>query len=767
MSRTSWLLACSWLWLWPLPPLRAAAPPTPGADTAPPSPASPAQTAPAHRLPGLSDLESIALDLPLYRVPESVYRVDAGDLSELHTPELSEALAQRVPGVVRNPVQGNPFQEDLIYRGFQVTPLLGAPIGLSAYLDGARINEGFGDTLNWDLVPEGALETAEVVSGPDALFGRNSLGGSLFLRTKTGFSFDGWSLEAQTGTEDRYALEAEHGGSRGTLAWYLHADWLDEDGWRRRTRSELRRVFGKLSYEGERREVHLSYRGALNDLTGNGLVPERVLDLNRGEVYTFPDDTRNTAHHLSLRGRHQLGDATWLRSLLFVRDYDRWTRNGDVELECDGEAEGLGDLLPARCRDAGGELLPEGEERSTETASLSWGARVALRGKRAWFGIDHAWVFGMSYESNRTRFEQLEADAELFAEGRAFGTRREDPLELLTAVRTRQHAVGIFGRDAVALTPTLSATLGARFDYVKIRLRDRTGFAENDDLNGSHGFHRFTGGAGLTYAPSPDLVFFASYREGWRAPTPAELSCADPGAPCNLPVAFVADPPLDEVVVGTAELGVRGELTRLSIRWSTAFYHSLTRDELLFVQSEVGGGGFFRNVERTRRMGFELQAVGARGPVRWSLNYAWTDARYESFATLASPVAAAGVRVEPGHRLPAVPAHALTGSFNIDLAPWWELGFDGHYTAGQFLRGDDANRLAKTPSYATLDLRSQWTLPGGFALWVRVTNLLDSEHEIGGARNFNAFAQPTVREERFLAPGAPRRFWVGLRWESR
>ena len=232
-----------------------------------------------------------------------------------------------------------------------------------------------------------------------------------------------------------------------------------------------------------------------------------------------------------------------------------------------------------------------------------------------------------------------------------------------------------------------------------------------------------------------------------------------------MPNAFVADPPLDEVKVGSFEFGGRGQVRPIDTRWSAAFYHSKVRDDLLFVQSEVGGGGFFRNVEQTRRMGVELQLAGARGPARWLLNYAWTDARYDSFETLASPVDAAGIRIDPGDRIPGIPEHVVGTSLDWDLFRWWTLGLDARYQSGQFLRGDDNNQQAKTASFATLDLRSTWRLPQGFELWVRTTNVLDRKTEIGGARNFNAFATPEVREERFLAPGEPRRIWVGLRWQ--
>ena len=740
----------------------AQGPPPPPADASPASRDAAAKTAPPSN--AVHPAESIALELPLAQVPEAVYRLDSADIRELQTPEITETLELRVPGVQRNPLQENPFQQDLLYRGFLATPLLGAPIGLSAQVDGVRINEAFGDTVNWDLIPESAIAVTEVVAGPDAIFGRNTLGGSIDVRTKDGFSYDRATLGGHGGSNERKAVSGEFGGNRESFAWYLNGDWLDEDSWRRRTESELRRFFGKGSYRDENTEVDLVYQFARNDLVGNGLVPRSILSREWDEIYTFPDKTRNELNHSWIRVSSAPTDHGSLRAQLFIRDYERKTRNGDVELECEDPAGGEIDVVPGLCAAAGGELEPAGEDRKTNTQSLSAGGHLEYALDIAPYRIPNHLIFGTSFDTSYTRFKQSEARADLFPEGLAHGTEPVEPFELDTDVKSQQRNAGVFVRDAVQLTPELSLTAAARFDYIWLRLRDKSGLPENDDLNGTHNFHRFTGGGGLTYSPAEFLVLFASYREGWRAPTPAELTCADPDDPCNLPNAFVADPPLDPVKVGSVEAGFRAELRPFGTRASTAFYHSTLRDDILFVQSEVGGGGFFTNVSKTRRMGVEVQLVGARGPVRGHLHYGWTDARYESSETLASPVDPAGIPVDSGDRIPGIPEHALVASLDWSVFPWWELGIDTRWVSGQYLRGDDNNQFAKTPSFTKVNLRSRLQLPAGFSLWARVTNLLDKKARIGGARNFNAFADP-IGIERFVAPGPRRQYWVGLTWE--
>ncbi|MGH8549355.1 MAG: TonB-dependent receptor domain-containing protein [Methylococcales bacterium] len=89
-------------------------------------------------------------------------------------------------------------------------------------------------------------------------------------------------------------------------------------------------------------------------------------------------------------------------------------------------------------------------------------------------------------------------------------------------------------------------------------------------LNGDHSFNRLNPSAGLTFNPltafdlqtSPkELTVYGNYAEGFRAPTPIELSCADPNAPCSLPNSFTSDPPLKPVVSKTFEAGLRGKLS--------------------------------------------------------------------------------------------------------------------------------------------------------------------------------------------------------------
>ncbi len=147
------------------------------------------------------------LGVPAAQVPANVQAVTGAEIMRQHPLNLPEFMSQRLSGVSVNENQGNPFQPDLTYRGFAASPLLGTPQGISVYQDGVRINEPFGDTVNWDLIPTSAISTINLIPGSNPLFGLNTLGGALSIRTKSGAQYPGAAAALQGGSFGRHAAE--------------------------------------------------------------------------------------------------------------------------------------------------------------------------------------------------------------------------------------------------------------------------------------------------------------------------------------------------------------------------------------------------------------------------------------------------------------------------------------------------------------------------------------------------------------------------------
>ncbi|TLY80702.1 MAG: Plug domain-containing protein [Gammaproteobacteria bacterium] len=163
---------------------RAADPP---ASTQAPAPA--ANPATAQELPQvvvIANAPLSGLGLPANEIPANVQTADSRQMQRQQSLDLADYLNAGFSGVSASGSAANPFQMDVNYHGFTASPLLGTPEGLSVYVDGVRVNESFGDTVNWDLIPQAAISTVTLMSGSNPVFGLNTLGGALLLRTKSG-----------------------------------------------------------------------------------------------------------------------------------------------------------------------------------------------------------------------------------------------------------------------------------------------------------------------------------------------------------------------------------------------------------------------------------------------------------------------------------------------------------------------------------------------------------------------------------------------------
>jgi iron complex outermembrane receptor protein len=465
----------------------------------------------------------------------------------------------------------------------------------------------------------------------------------------------------------------------------------------------------------------------------------------------------------------------------FYRNYQRETLNGDAEVNCvDDSTDAQAFTASGRplhlglCRgsavglfDADGnplagnlELEAEGHDRITKTRTQDWGVTLQLQHQAKIFDRNNRLTVGVAYDGHATRFTQSEAPSDFVRQGNSVGTVRTGNFEAEVDVKTGQQNVGVYLADTFEILPQLGITLGGRFQHVSINIRDRSG--GNPDLDGDHNFDHVSPMVGFTYQPITNLTTFFSYSEGFRAPTPAELTCADADAPCRLPNAFVADPPLDPVVARTYEFGLRGKLPLGdAFLWSLSFFRTDLQDDILFIVAETGGAGFFQNVAKTRRQGIEAGLQGRWKRIGYFLNYAYVDATYQSNETLASITDPRGVRVKAGDHIPGIPAQNLKAGAEVEILKDFFAGANVIHVSGSYLRGDDSNDQPKLDGYTTLNLSFRYFPIKQVELWGRVDNVTNARYSTAGALNFNAFADP-VAVERFVAPGAPIAGWGGI-----
>jgi len=757
-----------------------------GAQLAAPALAADVET-PAVEVVGISPVKG--LEQPRNEIPSHVQSLDAKALARDSQMPLPELLGNRLSGINVNEIQGNPYQADVNFRGFTASPLLGTPQGLSVYQDGVRINEPFGDTVNWDLVPRAAVVSIDLIPGSNPLFGLNTLGGALSIGTKNGLSHPGAAVEASAGSFGRREVAAEIGGKPGEVGLYAAAAVFGEDGWRDFSPSRVAQVFAKLSQRRGALEWDLSYTHADTDLTGNGLLPDSMLQARRASIFTQPDNTRHRLDMLNLGASYWLDDKARVGATAYRRDSRARTLNADANDDFEGGAnDGSGGAN-------GGAGFNTGTAANNRTATAQQGWGGALQ----WSHIDddnHV-AFGTSFDYSQSSFQQT---TELGVFDRQRGVISGGAGEVLNNRLSGQTSSwSLFASDNYKPLPELAITASLRYNRTHVKTKDElTAVAPN--LDGDYVYTQLNPALGASWSLAPSLTLFANAAQGNRAPSPIELGCADRANPCSLPNAMQADPFLKQVVTQTLEAGARGQAGRW--RWNATAFRADNRDDILFVGTSTSAG-YFTNFGRTRRAGLELGTAVELGKLELRADYGLVAATYQSAACVraennstrgqTAACTAAGqndeILIQAGNRIPGIPLHSLKLGAAWRAGAQWTLNVDLMAFSSQYLRGNDNNAhrsgsysdllgggprsflgAGTASGYAVLNLGAQIKLDRRWQLTARLNNVFDKRYATAGALAENPFSGSVFqansdnwRRESFFAPGAPRSLFVSAR----
>ncbi len=270
------------------------------------------------------------LGLTKEEIPGNVQSISAKEIKESHSLSITDLMNRKLQSVTVNDYQGNPFQMDVQYRGFTAGPQIGTPQGLSVFFDGIRVNEPFGDVVNWDMIPMNALAGVDVFPGSNPIFGLNTLGGAFTLKTKDGFNNAGFDADVLTGSFGRKQLQVEGGLNNGSIGLFAAGNFFLEDGWRVNSPSKVNQFFGKASYRGDKLDLNLSTLIVGTDLTGNGLLPSEEYARDRNSVFTSPDTTKNRLQQFQLSGSYFVNDNFTITGQIYRRNSDRKQVGADV-----------------------------------------------------------------------------------------------------------------------------------------------------------------------------------------------------------------------------------------------------------------------------------------------------------------------------------------------------------------------------------------------------------------------------------------------------
>jgi outer membrane receptor protein involved in Fe transport len=546
------------------------------------------------------------------------------------------------------------------------------------------------------LIPLNAIERFDVFPGSNPLFGLNTLGGALSLRTRNGFSSPGIEASALGGSFGRRQIQTAVGENNGRFAGFAALHYFDEDGWRDESPSTVKQFFARADWRGDSHVLGAKVLLADNRLIGNGLVPEELFRIRPETVLTAPDRSQNKLRQFAIDGAYDATDVLNITAQIYRRLSDRDGLNGDAyegfdELSTEHDYVDINGVRYAR----NGAIQNNGAGGVTSGTGIVDGSPIGLLTTTALGQTTNGGALQSNWNLPRHKFM---LGASLDRSQAAY--RMSQRLGLIDAAHTVYLAPGdiaaqyyaashdIPGNDFHGTGTTYSAylnetwsmldnfhlTLAGRYNQTKVasdlRVRADTGDlhelrANNSDLDRkltelihtaeTYRYSSFNPQIGLNWLPIPSLNLFGNVSRGARVPSVVELGCAFDSTPvditvgnvpataprsllgpgCSLPTTLSGDPYLPQIRSKSGEVGARGTLWK-QWDWNASLYRTDLKNDLYFVG--VGDGkSYFDTIGKTRRQGLEAGFKGRVGIVDLRLGYSYTEATFQSTFYTLSP----------------------------------------------------------------------------------------------------------------------------------
>ena len=742
---------------------------------------------PAKAIEELSEIEVVGtsllpgLEIEEEKLPYEVRSFGSENIGNETSLGITDVLNQSVPGVFTNEVQGSPYQGDVTFRGFRASSILGAAQGLSVYIDGIRINEPFGDVVNWDMIPEFALDNVSLIPGSNPMYGLNTLGGALSLTTKSGLSHPGKVARISFGSFNRKKIDVSIGGEFADGDggnYFLSASHFDESGWRDYSDGKVSNIFGKAAKNTDFGSVGVMAYFGDSDLLGNGLLPSTnygveddvgeiqeggLYEARREAVYSHPDQTKNEVGLVSLNFQNFIDDETQINGLIYSR-YGRQKRlGGDVEAEFEADEN---------------EWEFEGEFNNSKTRQNGSGLGLNL----SKILDNHQITAGLTFDQSTVSYRATETeDCEVNAIRKVICD-DDSETEDSAKVSGNSKTYSLFASDTAEVADRIYVTGSLRYNHTKVSNTLSTPNEVTEELEAqpkeTFKYTKLNPAIGVSAKLDNGVNVFANASQGNRVPTVIELGCADRDNPCLLPTGLQADPYLEQVTSRTYEIGARGRIGQgFGI---VSVYNTDNKDDIIFVSTDVNSGeGFFTNFGKTRNQGVDLQIVQEFDNVRLTGTYSYLEATYEENGLLFGE---RSVQARPGMRIPGIPENVFrlgvdwtpqdTLKIGVTLIATSDLVTQGNEDG--LIGGDDdvVARDASVDGYQLVNLNMRYEQSNNLTIFARITNVFDEKYETYGAMAESVFTRngsfvdddegPTVN--RFVAPGAPRGIFVGLNY---
>ncbi|HEV7838010.1 MAG TPA: TonB-dependent receptor [Gemmatimonadaceae bacterium] len=634
------------------------------------------------------------------QIPGAVAMVDGPQIRATRQANLKDVL-QFVPGVYIQPRFGAADESQISIRGSGLRDNFHAR-GVNLLVNGMpyRNADGFTDFESLELL---TTEAIEVYKGGNALrYGGSTLGGAINLDTKTGYSASPASLFAQGGSFGFYKTQLESGDSRGGADYYASYARTSMDGYRQWSAQQRDRINLHGGYQfSSNTDARVFYFFAHVKEELPGALTRAVFESDPRAA--DPGNVSNrwgrdyNLHHVGLQLRTQLSPTQRLEISPYMqyRDIDH----------------PIFEVISQISHDYGAEV------RYENTAALG-----ALA-NRLTVGVQPAYESLLNHQ---------------------FVNNKGEHGALTKNQRDQAKSFALYLEDVLAVTPHLSAVLGARAERATRETKDF--FLSNGDQSDRRVYKPVSPKAGLLWTFDTGAQLFANASRSYEPPLLLELnSLTVPG--------YIQ---LQGQSAWQYEVGARGR--KIGLSWDLSAYDVELRNEILNINVQPFAGAPFtvptyRNAPKTRHSGLEVGlsyqlpgAVFVRGDVadHVSIRTSYTLARY--------------IYVDDpnykGNDIPGAPQQVMatevryTHPSGFSVAPSVEWVPESYFL--------DSQNTVTNDGWTNISLRAELATAYGVNLFAAGQNL--------GNRRFSQSVQVDNAAGKWFEPADGRSFYAGLRW---
>lgn len=676
-------------------------------ETAPPAEGDTTNTATVTNDEPTIRVTAPRINRDLYETPAAVSVINGPDIRQgQQRLQLDESL-NTVPGLFFQNRYNFAQNLRLSTRGFGARSPFGIR-GIQIRVDGIPYTLPDGQA-QVDAIDLDSAERIEVIRGPSSVQYGNAAGGVIAVTTARGYERpDGARLRLDAGSDHYRKGTVQANGSEGAMSGSATLSWLDYEGYRDQSEVEKALFNGRLEHQWQSGQTLTATFNAVDTPKAQdpGGLTQAQVDEDRKQATDFAnrlDSAQNLDQQtLGLIYRDPtIGPGTLTTSTFFSR------RDFEQQLPFPGPS-----LIAF--------------DRRFYGASTQYEQQAALAGKPLNYavGIDLA-----RQEDDRRRYN-------VAASGQVTGqTQKEDQ----TATAT-----GLFAQGDLTLTPKLNASLGVRYDHLRLAIDDHR--VVNGDDSGSRTYRELSGMVGLSYRIARQQQVYATVGTAFESPTFTEFANPDGSGGFN--------PDIEPQEALNRELGIRGVLGP-DITYDLAVFSIVVDNEI--VPFDEGGQTFYENAGRTEREGVELG-------VTWTPSYAWsiTSALTLADYTLRDFTDEQGNSAD-GNKLPGLPSEQWVNELKWRGQAGRFAALETQYVGDVFAENSNQTEVE---AYWLVSLRAGMDLRFGeqtLGLYAGVRNLFDEDY-FSNLR-INANSNRPVDQRGYFEPAPGRTVNVGLEWE--